>query len=112
MGNRNRKLYKVGFCEKNRGVNKRMQEVKVGFPYKIEIIHKFETKYGSKLETIIHRKLQFNKKLEDDEEVLEGEWFYLSDEEVSGFLEMCKKTEDNIDFISDNTTFDNLDQIF
>ena len=49
---------------------------------------------------------------EDDDDPLEGEWFYLSDDEVNQFLEMCKKTEDNIDFISSNTTFDNLDQIF
>lgn len=82
-----------------------MAEVQTGCPYLLELIAKFETKYGSKLEGAIHRRFELNKQCEIDGEELKGEWFNLSKKELDDFEEICRKTEKNFDIIVENTTF-------
>jgi len=105
FGNLSKSIYKIGFCNKNKGSLRRMSEVQTGCPYKLELIHEFETKYGSKLEGAIHRRFELSKQCELDGENLNGEWFNLSKEDLDNFKEICKKTENNFDVIVENSTF-------
>jgi len=106
FGNSSKSIYKIGFCNKNKGSEKRMAEVQTGCPYKLEIFNQFETKYGSKLEKAIHRGFELKKQCEIDGEPLNGEWFNLNKNDLDNFNEMCKKMEQNFDFIVENSTFE------
>jgi len=97
-------LYKVGITKNT--INERLKSLQTGNPLKLIIIDGYESEKYQKIETIIHRSLKHKKYIPEDFENLLGEWFLLSQEDVSNFKSNCKKIEDSIDFLKKHSTLD------
>jgi len=95
--------YKIGYTNKNKGPEGRLKELQTGCPYKLKVIHSFESEYGNKIEGIMHRHHSLNKVDEDDNELL-GEWFELSSDEVGYFLKNCENTDEMIKMLVETST--------
>lgn len=88
-------IYKIGVTRGD--INKRIKKLQTGNAGEIYIINYYETEHPFLMEKMLH--LDFHK-----ENVL-NEWFELSEEQVLGFKEQCKKTEKIIDALKDNHFF-------
>lgn len=87
--------YKIGVSKNSK---KRLKQLQTGCPYNIEIKHIFFSKFAYKVESILHR--EFNTyKIDIDEKKLNGEWFILTSDQVSNFINRCQLIESNIDFL-------------
>ena len=97
--------YKIGYTNKKKGPEGRLKELQTGCPYKLSVISSFESQYGNKIEGIMHRQYSLKKVDEDDNDLL-GEWFELNSEDVSCFVESCKKTDEMIKMLVETSTLD------
>lgn len=86
---------KIGISE---NVEKRLKQLQTGCPFKIDVARKYDTDNSTKIEKILHRKYQ-NRKLDDNEYNLIGEWFNIPISEVLNFEGNCKEIEDKIIFL-------------
>jgi len=82
-------IYKIGYTTRN--IDKRIDEVQVGNPKKLELVETFETKHYLNLEKWMHR-LYAPKRLE-------GEWFELTSEDIKNFYSNCQKAHDNFEVL-------------
>jgi hypothetical protein len=89
------KLYKIGFTR--REPEKRIKEFKTGNASDFQIVEVFKSKWGTKIETQIHKKLRMKK--------IEGEWFQLDEYDIQNFISECQKIHNNLEFISKNNTY-------
>lgn len=80
-----KKCYKIGYTK--RTVEERIREFKTGNASEFEIVSSFSSKWGSKIEAMLHKYYRPKK--------VNGEWFDLSDKEVSEFSEACQKIHTN-----------------
>lgn len=87
------KLYKIGYTK--REVYKRLKELKTGNPAYFKIENKFHSKYGTKIESQLHKRYLHKK--------IEGEWFNLSDKDLLDFELNCSKIEENFKLLEKNT---------
>lgn len=90
-------LYKIGIST---NPEKRIKQLQTGSPYELSIITIYDSKYPFKLETTLHNIFSSRKTPENfkyDFELLSGEWFNLSNKDVAGFIDSCKKIEETID---------------
>lgn len=94
-------LYKIGVSKNSKKRNKALQ---TGNPYIIETLHIFFSNYPYRLETSLHQEFK-TQKIDVDENILKGEWFSLSKEQVSKFLNRCITIENNIKFLIDNGNY-------
>ena len=108
IGNKSKGLYKIGMCKISKNPEIRLKELQNGCPFPLKIFKLFPSKYGSKLEKALHRRYAHQKKDQEGEEVLRGEWFCLSILDTLQFLEICQKTEDNIDTVLKDSTINDL----
>lgn len=91
----NTSFYKIG-CTK-RKINERIKELQTGNGSNLILIHEFKTKYGFKLENLLH--FHFKQKK------VNLEWFELTKEDVDNFLTICNKYENNFISLNDNHFF-------
>lgn len=85
--------YKIGYT--NRVIEKRLNELQIASPHKLEVVNTFETDSDAPLiESILHRRYAATR--------LMGEWFDLTEHEVDNFIETCKKIKWNLDFLKEN----------
>jgi hypothetical protein len=89
------KLYKIGYTR--REVEKRVKELKTGNAADFHIVESFKSKWGTKIESQIHRRLK-NKKVD-------GEWFQLNNKDVEGFIDMCEQIDHNLEIVSQTTYY-------
>lgn len=82
--------YKIGYTR--RTVEQRIKEFKTGNCNELKLIHQFESKWGSKIEAVLHRKYKWKK--------IDGEWFYLEKEEVDNFILECQKIHQNLEILN------------
>lgn len=87
--------YKIGYTK--RDVSDRLREFKTGNSGNLNIVATFETKWGSKLENMLHRKYRSKK--------IEGEWFGLDNTEVENFLIECKKQDEILNMLATENTY-------
>lgn len=85
-------LFKIGITKKD--VQQRKRELQTGNASVLTVIHEFETKYNFKLEKAIHAHFRIKK--------VNSEWFELTDEDISTFIETCKQYESIYDSLLDN----------
>lgn len=108
-------IYKIGITKGD--PLKRLKNLQVGCPFSYIISCTFESKHGNKLEKVLHRTYSSNKVLTEGElptfiirdfsdKELHGEFFKLNKEEVENFENTCKRIENNIDIIKNNSTLD------
>lgn len=83
--------YKIGFSS---NPEKRLKELQVGHPFKLNIISTYDSIYYNEIENSLHNKYGYTKKT--------GEWFTLSLEDEMNFIDECEKIHKNIDFIRNN----------
>jgi len=89
------KLYKIGYTR--REVEQRIRELKTGNAAELFIVDSFKSKWGTKIESQIHRRLRHKK--------VNGEWFELTNEDVDGFIDMCKQIDNNLEIVSQTTYY-------
>ena len=95
---------KIGHTKESKGPGRRLEELQTGCPFRLEYVDAYLTEF-MQVEKIIHRKFVTKKTTEDDVELL-GEWFNLTDNDMSLFTDSCKKIEENIRVITENSTLD------
>lgn len=91
----NEKLYKIGYTR--RPVEKRIKELKTGNAADFYIVDSFKSKWGTKIESQVHRIFKHKK--------VNGEWFDLSDDDVKGFNGICSRINDNLEIVSQSLYF-------
>ncbi len=96
-GEQGEKKYKIGFTKNS--VENRIKQLKTGNHNQFTIEKVFETKWGTKIESILHRNYQSNR--------ISGEWFELSDKQVDGFINECQNLENFLTDWFKNSTFKN-----
>lgn len=93
----NETLYKIGYTR--RSVEKRVKEFKTGNASNLEILEIFQSEWGTKVEALLHKK--FNSKR------INGEWFDLSIDDISNFINTCEKFHNNLTTVSKGTYYQN-----
>lgn len=88
----NEKLYKIGYTR--RSIDKRIKELKTGNAADFYVVDSFSSKWGTKIEAIIHKNLRSKK--------INGEWFSLDEEDIKGFNTKCKEIHENLDLVSNS----------
>lgn len=88
-------VYKIGF---SKNPKERKKSIQTGNDGEISIIHIFETKHGKKLENTLHNFYSHAR--------INMEWFNLSLSEVIQFPDMCKRLEQNLEIIHNNSLED------
>jgi hypothetical protein len=89
------KLHKIGYTR--RPVEKRIKEFKTGNASDIYLVDSFQSQWGTKIESQLH-KIYKSKKIG-------GEWFDLNEEDIEGFSKNCKRIHDNLTLISEQNTY-------
>ena len=82
--------YKIGWTK--RSPQKRLKELKTGNSQELELIQVFESKWGPKIESSLHRHFKQSR--------CEGEWFKLSIEDVDNFQYLCRLNHNNFEVLS------------
>jgi hypothetical protein len=90
-----RRLYKIGYTR--RDVSKRIKELKTGNGSEMYVTDSFKSKWGTKIESQLHRIFRSKK--------VNGEWFDLTDEEVKSFGEKCKLSHETLELITTQNTY-------
>ena len=75
----------------------RIKELKTGNGSEMYVIDSFKSKWGTKIESQLHRTFKSKK--------INGEWFDLTDEEVKSFREKCKLSHETIELITTHNTY-------
>lgn len=89
-----KKLYKIGYTRKD--VSKRINQLRTGNPGTFEIVDSFSSKWGTKIEANLHRQFKYKK--------VNGEWFDLTNEDISKFKSKCELLHNNFEVLT-KTTF-------
>ena len=89
------KLHKIGFTK--RTPEKRIKEFKTGNASEIYLVDSFKSKWGTKVEAMLHR-IYSSKKIN-------GEWFDLSEEDVIMFKKHCISIDNNLKLITEQNTY-------
>ena len=91
----NGKRYKIGHTR--REVEDRIREFKTGNSYEFEIIDVFESKWGTKIESKLHRKHKTKQ--------IGGEWFKLDDEDIKSFNDDCRMFHNVFELLLTENTY-------
>ena len=89
------KLHKIGYTR--RPIEKRIKEFKTGNASDIYLVDSFQSEWGTKIESQLH-KIYKSKKVG-------GEWFELDDEDIRLFKERCQQIHRNLETISTQNTY-------
>jgi hypothetical protein len=84
--------YKIGITKKNPEL--RAKELQIGNAEKLNFIVSFVTAHGFKMEAAVHARYKLQQ--------VNSEWFELTDEEVSMFIDVCTKLEESITFLKNS----------
>jgi hypothetical protein len=87
--------YKIGYTRKS--IEQRIKQMKTGNSLDFNLISYFESKWGTKIESHLHRKYK-NKKVS-------GEWFELDENEILTFDLECQMWHDVLEDIDKNSTW-------
>lgn len=87
-------VYKIGHTKND--VLKRVHQLQTGNPYKIVLIDSYKSKIATKIESVMHRYMNYKKYIPEDDKKLLGEWFKLNSDDVSKFKEECIRIEKNL----------------
>lgn len=82
--------YKIGITK--RDPKKRLKELSTGNSNDLTLISSFESKWGTKIESQLHRKYSYQKK--------RGEWFELNEEDVRNFKDECMKIHEMMEYMA------------
>ena len=86
--------YKIGITKNS--PEKRLRKLKTGNSNELDVLKVYRSRNYKKIERILHRKYSSQKTLS------KNEFFYLTDEQVIGFIDSCKEAEIIVEALSDN----------
>ncbi len=89
------KLHKIGYTR--RTIEKRIKEFRTGNASDIYLVDSFQSEWGTKIESQLHRIYKSKK--------IGGEWFDLSEDDIIDFPNHCQKIHDNLTLISKQNTY-------
>jgi hypothetical protein len=89
------KLHKIGYTR--RPIEKRIKEFKTGNASDIYLVDSFQSEWGTKIESQLHRIYKSKK--------IGGEWFDLSQEEIDKFKGNCERIHNNLELISKHNSY-------
>ena len=90
-----KKLHKIGYTK--RAIEKRIKEFKTGNASDIYLVDSFQSEWGTKIESMLHRIYRPKK--------INGEWFDLDEVEVKKFYENCEHIHSMFNLISETTYY-------
>ena len=90
-----KKLYKIGYTK--RKVEERIKEFKTGNTAVFSIIEVFNSKWGTKIESSLHRQFYTKK--------VGGEWFDLDVNDLNNYLNLCEQLHNNFEIIENQNTY-------
>jgi hypothetical protein len=90
-----KKLHKIGYTK--RAIEKRIKEFKTGNASDIYLVDSFQSEWGTKIESMLHRIYRPKK--------INGEWFDLDEDDIKRFKEHCIIIHDNLTLISEKNTY-------
>ena len=90
--------YKIGVTRSL--VSKRMKKLQTGNATELHMVNYYECEHPFRVESMLHSKF-FNKNLLN-------EWFALDADDVSSFIDECRKAEKNIEALKSNPFFSKL----
>lgn len=85
-------IYKIGV---SKNPEKRIKQLQTGNPEKIELIKTFLSSYPYKMENVFHRRFKRNH--------VQGECYYLSQEDIEHFEESCRICETNFEIMEESS---------
>ena len=91
----NQNTYKIGVTRNL--VQDRIKKLQTGNASELHMIHTVETEYPFRLETMLHNKFKDKK--------VHGEWYSLSQDDITNFKKICNSFIDMIDFMKQNPYF-------
>lgn len=94
-------LYKIGVSKNSK---KRIKQLQTGCPYPLTISSVYKTFQPYKIESILHSGMSAKKHsptFNEDFDMLKGEWFTLTIEDVLGFIDNCIVIEKNIKLLKE-----------
>lgn len=77
-------VYKIGVAK---DVESRVRQLQTGSVEEITLVNKFLSEFPFKIESTLHRKYNSNR--------INGEWYYLTKENLNSFINDCEKMEKN-----------------
>lgn len=77
-------VFKIGVAK---NIDKRIKSLQTGCADKITLVDKFLSNYPFKIESTLHRRYEDVK--------VNGEWYYLTNENINNFQNDCKLMEGN-----------------
>lgn len=83
--------YKIGI---SKHPQKRLKELQTGNSSELKLIETYQSDYANQIETALHNRYHHMNK--------EGEWFDMSIQEESSFINECKKIEEMLIFLKKN----------
>lgn len=83
-------IYKVGV---SKNVERRVKQLQTGNPEPIEIVKTFLSEYPYKIESLLHRRFKRNQ--------VQGECYYLSEQDIQTFEENCAISERNLSIMEE-----------
>lgn len=89
-------LFKIGVTKTS--VEKRVKQLSTGNPNKIVLINSYFSNNYKVIEKWLHSRYSLNKTESDNE------WFYLTNEQVSSFIDVCKNIDNTIKLIQTTST--------
>lgn len=90
-----KKLYKIGYTRRN--ILERIKEFKTGNASNFEIVDSYRSKWGTKIEKTLHFYFKKNK--------INGEWFDLTQGQLSNFKKICESTHNNFELLDKYNTY-------
>jgi hypothetical protein len=94
--------YKIGYTKRDPKI--RIREMKTGNASELKLIDSFQSKWGTQIESRLHRHFSHKK--------ISGEWFRLEREELSKFREICEMTHNNFELMSNENSWFKTSQVF
>lgn len=88
--------HKIGITTKT--VEKRVKQLQTGNPNSISVLKQYKTINYRKVESALHK--VFRERTE-----AKNEWRALTDEQVSSFLDECKRIDENIEYLLKHNHF-------
>lgn len=89
--------HKIGITK--RKVITRLKQLQTGNSNVISVLNQFQTSNYKHVEKWLHRKYSQQKT------EAENEWFTLTNEQVSNFIETCKEVDKTVTFMRENNPF-------
>ena len=77
-------VYKIGVAK---DVESRVRQLQTGSVEEITLVNKFLSEFPFKIESTLHRKYNRNR--------INGEWYYLTEENLNSCINDCEKMEKN-----------------